>query len=140
MAAFQNFYQDGKLNAGESFSTFYHMEKGKDGVEIWAKAISQILPGPFQEPPDENEALSIRHFMGSYVFNAFVLDDGKTIVYTLSDSKTLESLTDHQFGDNSINRNGGRTPFGTTYQKYIWTEQANMNFIEILKPTSNSNK
>ncbi|WP_343307727.1 RHS repeat-associated core domain-containing protein [Chitinophaga niabensis] len=140
LAAFQNFYQDGKLNAGESFSTFYHMEKGKDGVEIWAKAISQILPGPFQEPPDENEALSIRHFMGSYAFNAFVLDDGKTIVYTLSDSKTLESLTDHQFGDNSINRNGGRTPFGTTYQKYIWTEQANMNFIEILKPTSNSNK
>ena len=66
--------------------------------------------------------LTTQHFLGSYSLRIDVLEDNKTALFTLSDSKSLESLTDHQKKGNSVFRQPGKnTPWGTTYQRYMWT-------------------
>lgn len=57
------------------------------------------------------------------------MDDKKTVLIVLEDRKSFESLTDHRFKGNSVDRDK-KTPFGTTYQRYMWTEKAGMGDVE----------
>lgn len=101
----------GRYSPGDSESGIHKMTYAEGATDIWFPA---ILGG--------KDLASTQHFLGSYQLNVQVLDDGKTGLFTLSDGKTLESLTDHQNPGNSINRKG-ITPFGSTNQRYIWTQQ-----------------
>lgn len=69
--------------------------------------------------------------MGSYAINIQVHEDGKTLLYTVTDSKTQQSLTAHQKEGNSVSRKDAKEgELGTTYQHYIWTEQIDNKKIE----------
>ncbi len=56
-----------------------------------------------------------------------VLEDGETVLFTVTDNKTYESGSAHlqtreNYGDKAIGALGSNR-YGTTYQRYIWTEK-----------------
>lgn len=60
-------------------------------------------------------------FIGSASGDVFPSKDGKTLIFVISDAKGLRSLLYHATQD--IPRlEGAATPYGTTVQKYIWSE------------------
>jgi hypothetical protein len=112
--------QDGKIEVGEHVFEGYKMTYKEGAKDIW---ISTWIKG-FKNSIDTWG--SAQHFLGSYILSIDVLEDGKTGLFTLSDWKSIESLTDHQVKGNSHDRSVGKiVPWGSTYQRYIWTGPIN---------------
>ncbi|RFM27496.1 RHS repeat domain-containing protein [Deminuibacter soli] len=114
--AIKAFLSDGVINPGETFSKYHTMTYSEGAKDIW---VPSIVNGGVKG--GAGSYLTTQHFLGSYNLRIDVLEDGKTGLFTLSDSKTRESVTDHQKKGNSIYRQNGKLiPWGSTYQRYIW--------------------
>lgn len=73
-------------------------------------------------PNDERGGPS--QFIGSFSGDVLLSNDGKSLVFVITDSKSVYSLALH--ASESLNRvrdSNKRTSFGNTYQKYIWSER-----------------
>jgi LysM repeat protein len=73
-------------------------------------------------------------FIGTFSGDVFVSNDGKSLVFVISDSKSATSLflrmvSNH---DRTYEWNSDNTQnyFANTYQKYVWTEPINVNWYE----------
>ncbi len=106
---------DGEISGGETYTGRYSMPRSK-APSIW-------IPGILSDTKNPNNKLyGAEHFLGSFTLTIQMMEDGKNAIFTLADSKTWESQTDHQKKGNSFNRTDGqRKPFSSTYQRYIWT-------------------
>ena len=126
--ALEKWAEDGILEPGESYT---------EGVGNfgWKGAVSVYWDDLYDG--DGEYIYTTEHFIGSFAFNAWVLEDGKTVLFCISDSKTYESRTAHTNEGNSHCRGWG-TGYGNTYQKYIWTEQ--IDLIDFEARSKNSKK
>lgn len=111
---------DGAINPGETYYSECrpgdlpsNIQKGlKEGWEK-LKKLENPLRGNSQNSPI--------HVLGSFNFSLRVNADGKTVTACVYDSKTFGSFTDNKGGSNKPRNKGQGTPFGNTYQRYIWT-------------------
>jgi RHS repeat-associated protein len=68
-------------------------------------------------------------FIGSFSGDVFLSWDNKSLLFVITDSKSVYSLLYHVTGRLNRERDPNkRTPYGNTYQKYIWVEPINLNF------------
>ena len=77
--------------------------------------------------------LSTEHFLGSYTLNISVLEDNSTLLYTLTDQKTFDSITAHWFEGSSTKRGRESKPLSTSYQRFIWTQDLTKQLIDNAK-------
>ncbi|HNM09555.1 MAG TPA: RHS repeat-associated core domain-containing protein [Chitinophagales bacterium] len=73
------------------------------------------------------------HFIGSFTLSASILDDGNTILFCLSDSKSKESANGHIIHNSKPRKDGESPKKSTQYYRFIWTEPINQT---LLKQTS----
>lgn len=120
---------DGKALVGETFSKTHAYTYSEGFWDVW-------LPTALHDGAKKGAKswMTTPHFLGSYRLTMEIMEDGKTVLFTLSDSKTRESVTDHQKKGNSLNRQNGKSiRWGSTYQRYIWTAPLD----SIITPQSN---
>jgi RHS repeat-associated protein len=125
---------DGKISGQETYTGRYSMPRS-EALSIW-------IPGVLSDTKNPNNKLyRAEHFIGSFTLTIQMMDDGKTAIFTLADSKTFESQTDHQSKGNSFNRSDGqRKPFSSTFQRYIWTSPiSNPSLPSLEKPVASDN-
>ncbi len=99
---------NGKLSGGNSLTNF--------GVSF---GFTGILRSGFN---------STTQFVGSASGDAWVSSDGKTITFVISDKKHLKSFLYHLASSHS--RNSPPHVYGSTTQKYSWTEDVNPTYYK----------
>lgn len=77
--------------------------------------------------PFESGFNFIAQFIGNFTGDVFVSEDGKSLIFVITDNKDNRSEFYHMAS--SYDRVDGQiTPGGNTWQKYIWTEPYNVNW------------
>ncbi|HNI54737.1 MAG TPA: RHS repeat-associated core domain-containing protein [Chitinophagales bacterium] len=70
----------------------------------------------------------VMQFIGSCSVDAFLSYDNKTIIYVVTDSKSLYSLILHSTNRLDYERTKQGDAYSNTYQKYIWFETFNSQY------------
>ena len=76
-------------------------------------------------------------FVGTFSSDVFVSDDGQSLIFVISDSKSLQSLL-YRLGGVSHERTEAAS-YGNTYQKYIWSEPIDSTWYSGQKGTRDAN-
>lgn len=131
----------GEVKAGQVNTYIHNMDYWEGFWDIW---LPGLLRGGVKDNtgnPHNNPLVSTKHFLGSYTLTGTVLDDRNTVMWVVADSKTLESLTDHQNKGNSKDRIDGQiVPYGSTYQRYVWFQSLSKKVDNSeIKPTYQDN-
>ncbi len=119
--ALSTWKEKGGAKPGDIY-TYNHTFTYEEGItDVWIPGAMKGGVKEFGMDLSDLEWFGTQHFLGSYTFSMQILSDGKTILYSLADSKTKESATDHQIKGNSIDRKDNENiQMGSTYQRYIW--------------------
>ena len=108
----------GNLSAGDSYTSF------------------SAYGGSFL-PWKDNIAVAPQ-FIGTFSGDVFVSNDGKSLVFVISDSKSATSLFLRLANDHDRvyywNSDNHQNYFANTYQKYVWTEPINAAWYNKEKP------
>ena len=110
-------YKDGKYEPGASYTDKYRMSdlSGKDGDRMKMQVLGDLVSG---KKFTESRFFSAEFWLGSYDFSMRVSGDGRKMVISIYDSKTIESATDRKsFLQRVLPFPNNLTP---TYQRYIW--------------------
>jgi RHS repeat-associated protein len=87
--------------------------------------------------PWKDNFSSAPQFIGTFSGDVFVSNDGKSLVFVISDSKSATSLFLRMVDDHDRvyywNSDNSQNYFANTYQKYVWTEPININWFKIEK-------
>ncbi len=131
--------QSGNAKAGDVITMKHTMKYSEGFFSIFIPSFFRGGAKDYTGNPENNPLVSTRHFLGSFTLTGSVLDDGQTIMWTLADSKTQESLTD-QIGTSVKREDGKKVPNGSTFQRYIWFEKLQQPPKKLkIKPTYSDN-
>ena len=78
--------------------------------------------------PSDETGNGVMQFIGSYSVDAFLSYDNKTIIYVVTDSKSMYSLILHTTHLLDYERTKQGDAYSNTYQKYIWFETFNTQY------------